>query len=422
MPRAALLSRSCHVLSLLSAEETASMAPSTARSLIVRVPDKANPDIVRLLDIFIVRHAGGYACYENHCPHAGGPLNMLPDRYHTRDGDHLLCTRHAARFIPDDGICVHGPCVGKRLFALPIEIGADGDVQTTLSDLQQLCVDGGGAFISRAADSAEARVPQVQRPVVWEPPSVAARRKKRAAASKSTTRGYATRRNLRAFSSGRQDPWAVLGVDCNDDDDEIKTAYRRLALKHHPDVSTDPCSVERFAALVDAYEAIMSGSAEADDRPRAKFMRGRRAVGGVLVVTMDELRRDPNYHVYSVRLALDHEPGAADATPAAADAISVPDTPTTSDALGLETVQTVQASQWDSVGDLRRVLQDQLDLAPGLRYEHTRHLEGGHDLIAHGGLLLGEHLFLADYELADGDVLHFAVNQQARRARHTPQS
>ena len=62
---AARLSRHCHVVSLVSAEDAASMAPSTARSLIVRVPNEASPDTVRLLDIFVVRHAGGYACYEN---------------------------------------------------------------------------------------------------------------------------------------------------------------------------------------------------------------------------------------------------------------------------------------------------------------------------------------------------------------------
>ena len=69
----------------------------------------------------------------------------------------------------------------------------------------------------------------------------------------------------------------------------------------------------------------------------------------------------------------------------------------------------VHASEWDSVGDVRRQLQELLDLPPGLRYEHGRHREGGHELIARGGQLLGEHLFLADYELQTGDTLYFAV-------------
>ena len=76
-------------------------------------------------------------------------------------------------------------------------------------------------------------------------------------------------------------------------------------------------------------------------------------------------------------------------------------------------VHTVHASRWDSVGDVRRLVQELLDVRAPSGQRHARHREGDLELIAPGGLLLGEHLFLADYDLHDGDTLYFAV----RRAR-----
>ena len=211
-------------------------------------------------------------------------------------------------------------------------------------------------------------------------------------------------------SATRFDPWKTLGIEHGCAEDDAKEAFRCLALQYHPDVNHDPDAALKFAEIVHAYQKIATGAVDSDGvGPRAAFMRGRHTIGGVLVVTMAELRRDPNYHVYTLRLALDRESTAHASTIAEDD----PHARTASDALayGADIVHEVHASQWDSVGDLRRQLQTELHLPPKLRYEHTRHREGGHEIIAAGGLLLGEHLFLADYGVSDGDTLHFAVHQ-----------
>ena len=224
-----------------------------------------------------------------------------------------------------------------------------------------------------------------------------------------------------------RDPWATLGVEPTNDLDEVKAAYRRLAMRLHPDVSGDEASATRFAEVVRAYEAIVDGdAADAPDRRRASSsMRGVRVVGGVLVASIDELRRDAGYRVYALQLALDRE-AAAVPPPATGGAAASGDGGGASPectALGTETVQLVHASEWDSVGDVRRLVQAQLELPGELRYEHARHNEGGHELIAPGGVLLGEHLFLSDYGLRDGDVLHFAVNlaRQGKRGSAQPE-
>src|SRR5512138_716049 len=53
-----------------------------------------------------------------------------------------------------------------------------------------------------------------------------------------------------------KDYYNVLGVEPNAGDAEIKSAYRRLARKYHPDVSKEAGAEERFKAVNEAYEAL----------------------------------------------------------------------------------------------------------------------------------------------------------------------
>ncbi|WP_411851795.1 DnaJ C-terminal domain-containing protein [Stenotrophomonas sp. LGBM10] len=53
-----------------------------------------------------------------------------------------------------------------------------------------------------------------------------------------------------------KDYYATLGVEPTAGDAEIKTAYRRLARKYHPDVSKEAGAEEKFKAVNEAYEAL----------------------------------------------------------------------------------------------------------------------------------------------------------------------
>ena len=54
----------------------------------------------------------------------------------------------------------------------------------------------------------------------------------------------------------KRDYYEVLGVSKNATPDEIKKAYRKLAMKYHPDVNKDPGAEDKFKEINEAYEVL----------------------------------------------------------------------------------------------------------------------------------------------------------------------
>lgn len=90
-----------------------------------------------------------------------------------------------------------------------------------------------------------------------------------------------------------RDPYQVLGLTKAASAADIKSAFRKLAKKHHPDQSTDPKAKDRFAEVSAAYEILGDekkrgqfdrGEIDAEGKPRAPqfegFGAGRRGPGG----------------------------------------------------------------------------------------------------------------------------------------------
>lgn len=64
------------------------------------------------------------------------------------------------------------------------------------------------------------------------------------------------------FGKSIEDAYTVLGIDSSATDDEVKKAYRRMALKHHPDKVANlgddvkKAAEEKFKSIGQAYEKI----------------------------------------------------------------------------------------------------------------------------------------------------------------------
>lgn len=72
-----------------------------------------------------------------------------------------------------------------------------------------------------------------------------------------------------------KDYYAILGVQRTASADEIRRAYRTLARKYHPDVSTEGDAEERFNEVQQAYEVLSD-----EEKRRAYDQFGEAGVGG----------------------------------------------------------------------------------------------------------------------------------------------
>src|ERR1700748_969670 len=87
-----------------------------------------------------------------------------------------------------------------------------------------------------------------------------------------------------------RDPYEVLGVPRSANAAAIKSAFRKLAKKHHPDSNkNDPKAAERFAELNSANEILGDegkrkqfdrGEIDADGKPRFTGFPGGGGPGG----------------------------------------------------------------------------------------------------------------------------------------------
>ncbi len=110
----------------------------TAEVAVGRIADLADPDC-REFQIgdgdwpfmgFVVRQGDKVFAYENFCAHLGHPLNWMPDRFLSKDNAAIMCASHGALYEIDSGLCFAGPCMGKALRAVDVDV-RDGVIYVT---------------------------------------------------------------------------------------------------------------------------------------------------------------------------------------------------------------------------------------------------------------------------------------------------
>jgi molecular chaperone DnaJ len=85
------------------------------------------------------------------------------------------------------------------------------------------------------------------------------------------------------MATKKRDYYEVLGVERNASEEEVKRAYRRLAVKFHPDKNPDdPHAEEKFKELGEAYDVLMDSDKRAayDRFGHAAFASGGAGFGG----------------------------------------------------------------------------------------------------------------------------------------------
>lgn len=108
---------------------------SDSKQVLCRFEDLADPGSLAVsigtghwpLRAFVVRRGEQAFAYVNRCPHAGHPLDWLPNRFLNAGESLIQCASHGALFTLESGHCVVGPCAGKSLTAIAVQVLA-GDV------------------------------------------------------------------------------------------------------------------------------------------------------------------------------------------------------------------------------------------------------------------------------------------------------
>jgi molecular chaperone DnaJ len=92
----------------------------------------------------------------------------------------------------------------------------------------------------------------------------------------------------------KRDYYEVLGVQRSASAGEIKSAFRKLALKYHPDRNKDPHAVELFKEASEAYEVL------SDDQRRAQYDRfGHAGVSGAGVHDFSSMGVDDIFSIFN---------------------------------------------------------------------------------------------------------------------------
>ncbi|XP_010191281.1 PREDICTED: dnaJ homolog subfamily B member 5-like, partial [Mesitornis unicolor] len=79
-----------------------------------------------------------------------------------------------------------------------------------------------------------------------------------------------------------KDYYKILGIQSCANEDEIKKAYRKMALKYHPDKNKDPSAEEKFKEIAEAYDVLSDPKKRAvyDQTGRKGLKTGGGSSGG----------------------------------------------------------------------------------------------------------------------------------------------
>lgn len=117
----------------MSVRIAAGRSSAIGRGQVCAVPLPRGRDGTPREALLLRDHGGTLRAYLNRCQHLPVPIDGGSRRFLSSDGQHLLCGTHGARYRLEDGYCVHGPCLGRALPAIEVELKGDA-IQLVLAD------------------------------------------------------------------------------------------------------------------------------------------------------------------------------------------------------------------------------------------------------------------------------------------------
>ena len=119
----------------------------------------------------------------------------------------------------------------------------------------------------------------------------------------------------------KRDYYEVLGVSRDTDEKDLKTAYRKLAMKNHPDRNPDDeAAAERFREATEAYEVLK------DPQKRAAYDRMGHAAfenagAGAVVLVVLAVLAAAAFPTFSTRCSPNSRAGRGAVRPTAPETI-----------------------------------------------------------------------------------------------------
>jgi nitrite reductase/ring-hydroxylating ferredoxin subunit len=74
---------------------------------------------------FAIKQGDGVYAYLNQCAHVAMEMDWQPGQFFDFDHQYVMCATHGALYEPSTGLCVSGPCIGKRLHPVTLRIEND---------------------------------------------------------------------------------------------------------------------------------------------------------------------------------------------------------------------------------------------------------------------------------------------------------
>lgn len=113
---------------MATTSDAAAMVPLCPAHEIAEGSRGFDPDGEGRTSIFVVRTAGVLRAWRDACPHQGAAMALRKDHYLNAAATRIVCHAHGAEFLPESGLCVQGPCLGRRLTAVAVAINERGEL------------------------------------------------------------------------------------------------------------------------------------------------------------------------------------------------------------------------------------------------------------------------------------------------------